>query len=249
MMNSFKEELTSFLNSPIKTLCFESIDSTNNEAKRLVKSGEKENLLIVAKEQTSGRGRQGKSFYSPKDTGIYFTAVFNESEKSPLTLTVAAAVSVCRAVEKLTGKTPQIKWVNDIYLNGKKVCGILAEAVSEGKDINAYIIGVGINLTTPAFPESVENGGNLGFSGSTAQLVAETVNELYKTAFAPAEEYIDYYRSRSMLLGKEIYLIENNKKTPAIALGISETGALKVKLENGEIREISSGEVSVRKKE
>lgn len=245
MNNGFKNELALYLSKPVEILYYNSIDSTNTEAKRLIKSGKTGDILIVAAKQTEGRGRQGKSFYSPEGTGIYFSLVFGSLEKPPLSVTTAAAVSVCRAVEKLTDKKPEIKWVNDIYLSGKKVCGILAEAVSL-ENRTAAIVGIGINLTTADFPESVENGGSLGFFGSVPKLVAEIVNGLYKTAFLPTGEYIEYYRTRSMLTGKKVYLIENGKKTPAAALGISDTGALRVRLENGEICEISSGDVTVR---
>lgn len=245
-----KNEITPLLKSPLEVICFDRLDSTNSEAKRLLKNGKTNNFLIAAAEQTAGRGRQGKSFYSPKGTGIYFSVALNAGGLPDfLSVTTAAAVSVCRAIERLTKKSAQIKWVNDIYIQDKKVCGILTEAQSCGGDISAVIIGIGVNLTTSDFPATVENGGSLGFFGSTAELVAEIADGVYETALLPVGEYIDYYRSRSILTGKQIYIIENDKKTPALALGISDTGALEVRLENGEVKQLSGGDVTIRKKE
>ncbi len=234
------EKIKNALEIPVEVRVFESIDSTNTEAKRLIKSGKKREMLITAQTQTAGRGRQGKSFYSPKDTGIYLSLVLVR-ETPEASITAAAAAAVCKTLEELTGRELQIKWVNDIYLDGKKVCGILTEALG-----SAVIIGIGINLTTSAFPEYVENGGSLGINADREELISRIANAVYKAAFLKTEEFIDYYRSRSMLTGKKIYLIENNKKTPAFALGISKTGALEVMLENGERFSVSSGDVTVR---
>ena len=129
------------------------IDSTNDEAKRLIKSGTTPPFLVAANEQTHGRGRQGKSFYSPADTGIYMSLVLSFSDGESISkITVIASVAVCKAIEKLTGLKPEIKWVNDVYLNGKKICGILCESVIGGTDLTPVIIGVGLNLSTTDFP-------------------------------------------------------------------------------------------------
>lgn len=104
---------------------FESIDSTNTYCKRLLADGKGGEFLIIANNQTAGRGRQGKTFYSPSETGIYFSLVIrpDTSLQNAVTATTAASVAVCKAIEKLTDLKPKIKWVNDVYLNGKKVCG------------------------------------------------------------------------------------------------------------------------------
>ena len=141
----------------IRKLCFESLPSTNTYAK--------ENIavlslpsLIIANEQTAGRGRRGNSFFSPKDTGLYMTIVFEEKGNSEL-LTPIAAVAVCETLEK-AGIDPKIKWVNDIFINGRKVCGILAErCISDGKSY--IILGIGINISTCVFPDELKNAGSI----------------------------------------------------------------------------------------
>ena len=112
---------------------YDSIDSTNTQAKRLLAEGLSGKALITANEQTAGRGRQGRSFYSPKNTGIYYSYVFHPKKTlaDAVFITTAAAVSVIRAIERLSTVKPTIKWVNDVYVEGKKVCGILTEAVSD----------------------------------------------------------------------------------------------------------------------
>ena len=109
---------------------YDTVDSTNTEAKRLLNAGDRGNFLVVADEQTAGRGRQGKQFYSPRGTGIYMTMVVHHGRRlqDAVSVTTAAGVAVCRAIEELTDKHPQIKWVNDVYIDDKKICGILTEA-------------------------------------------------------------------------------------------------------------------------
>jgi BirA family biotin operon repressor/biotin-[acetyl-CoA-carboxylase] ligase len=133
-------------------MIFESIDSTNTEARRRAASGKSAPALIIANSQTAGRGRLGRSFYSPASTGLYMTAVFEASAafESTVLLTTAAAVSVARAIERLAGITVGIKWVNDLYLNDKKICGILCERSGDN-----VIIGIGVNVNQTAFPPEI----------------------------------------------------------------------------------------------
>ena len=172
---------------------YPTIDSTNTQAKRLLKEGEKPPFLVVASEQTAGRGRQGKSFYSPKNTGIYLSLVISEkADEDMVSVTTAASVAVCRAVEKLTDEKPEIKWVNDVYVNGKKVCGILCESVLDGQDSASVIIGIGVNITTSHFPSEIENAGSLCLDVEKEALVAEITNELFKVCKAPFSDFIPY---------------------------------------------------------
>ena len=245
------EIIKSRLSCKINVHYFDSIDSTNTEAKRRISSGDLSEMLIVANEQTSGRGRQGKSFYSPALTGIYMTLVIHPdvSLRNAVTATTAAAVAVCRAIETLTELKPQIKWVNDVYLNGNKICGILTEAVSdfETGTVSSVIIGIGINIKTVNFPSEIENAGSLGIDIRRADLIAETANELMKITLGDYKGFIDYYRSHSLILGRKINYIEDGKITAATAMEIDETGGLTVKKENGEILTLRSGEISIRK--
>ena len=244
------ELLRAHLKNELDLFCYPVIDSTNNEAKRLLAKGETNRLLIVADEQTGGRGRQGKSFYSPALTGVYFTLVLHPMTalSNAVSATTAAAVAVCRAVERLTDKQPKIKWVNDVYLDGRKICGILTEAVTdfETQTVTSVIIGIGMNIKTVNFPDDVENAASLGADVSRCELIAAIADELCDIAEKPPGEFIDYYRSHSMLIGEDINFIKNGAVTPAVAVAIDENGGLTVRLNNGEVTTLTSGEISIR---
>ena len=244
--------LQDMLKSDVEVIYYPSIDSTNTQAKRLINEGKSGCFLVVSDEQTSGRGRQGKRFYSPKKTGIYMSFVFHPKKafEDVISSTTAAAVALCRAIEALTDLKPEIKWVNDIYIGGKKVCGILCEAVSdiETHRINSVIIGIGVNISTESFPEYVENAASLGKAISRTQLIAEITHQLEAVVSKDFSEFIEYYRSRSMIIGKDITYIQNGVATLATALEIENDGGLKVQLEVGEIKTLRSGEISIRKR-
>lgn len=246
-----EERITALLNSNIKVIHYPSIDSTNTQAKRLIAGGENSAMLITAEEQTAGRGRQGKSFYSPAGTGIYMTLVIHPdvSLQNAVTATTAAAVAVCRAIERLTPMKPEIKWVNDVYVGNRKICGILTEAVSdfEAGIVSSIIIGIGTNISTVNFPDDVENAGCLGVKVRRAELIAVIADELLNITLGDYADFIDYYRSHSMIIGRKINYIENGMVTQATALEIDETGGLLVENENGEKRTLRSGEISIRR--
>lgn len=245
------ELIGAHLKNDIEVLCYPTIDSTNNEAKRLLGTGKTNTFLVTADEQTGGRGRQGKTFYSPALTGVYLTLVLHPMKPlgSAVSVTTAAAVAVCRAVERLTDKKPQIKWVNDVYLGGKKICGILTEAVTdfETQTVTSVIIGVGMNIKTVQFPHDVENAASLNADIRRAELIAAIADEIMHVADSPAAEYMDYYRTHSMIIGERINFIKNGVVTPAKAEYIDENGGLAVRLENGEITTLTSGEISIRR--
>lgn len=240
------------LNHDIKVIFYDETDSTNNQAKRLINDGEKGNLLVCAGRQTAGRGRQGKSFYSPEGTGIYMSLVIHpgSSLQNAVTATTAAAVAVCRAIEKITDITPKIKWVNDVYVNGRKVCGILTEAVTdfESGTVSSVIIGIGVNITTENFPSDVENAGALNANISKSMLIAKIADELMEIALGDYSAFIGYYRTHSMIIGRQITFFENGTATDGTALAIDETGGLVVRTENGETRTLRSGEITLRRK-
>ena len=240
-------------NSAVRVIYYPTIDSTNTQAKRLINEGVQNDLLIISEEQTNGRGRQGKSFYSPALTGIYMTLVTHPMTAltNAVTATTAAAVAVCRAIENLTDIEPKIKWVNDVYVNDKKVCGILTEAVTdfETQTVTSVIIGIGMNIKTLDFPVDVENAASLGVEIKRHRLIAAITNQLYRVLNGSIDDFISYYRSHSMIIGKRINFIKNSRVTPATALEIDETGGLVVQLENGDITTLRSGEISVRRVE
>lgn len=242
--------ISSRLDDSIEVVYYPSIDSTNTEAKRLINNGKNNTMLLVADEQTAGRGRQGKSFYSPPLTGIYMSFVTHPmvNLQNAVTATTAAAVAVCKAVESLTDKKPTIKWVNDVYLDDKKICGILTEAVTdfETQTVTSVIIGIGMNIKTIDFPTDVENASCLGANVKRADLISEITKELNRINNSDYGEFIDYYRSHSMIIGKKINFIKDGRVTPATAVEIDEQGGLIIQLENGEKTTLRSGEISIR---
>lgn len=156
---------------------YETLESTNLTAKQMVLSGAPHGTVVIASTQTMGRGRLGRSFFSPKDTGVYFSMVLRPrsfpspaASENPVLMTTAAAVAISRAIEQVSGRSVQIKWVNDLYLNEKKICGILTEGIVdlETSSIDAMIVGVGINCFPPEndFPEELRGrAASLFFSG------------------------------------------------------------------------------------
>lgn len=247
-----QKSLKEFINFDADILYYPIIDSTNNEAKRLVSNGSNRPMLIVAEEQTNGRGRQGKSFYSPPLTGIYMTLVTHPMSKltNAVTATTAASVAVCKAVEELTDLKPKIKWVNDVYLDDKKICGILTEAITdfETQTVSSVVIGIGMNIKTIHFPDEVENAASLNVNISRVKLIAQIANNLNRILCCDYGEFIDYYISHSMIIGEKINFIKGSKITPATAIDIDSTGGLVVELENGKIATLRSGEISIRKR-
>lgn len=246
------EAVSQFMKHNIEVIYYPSVDSTNTQAKRLINEGKNGTMLITAEQQTAGRGRQGKSFYSPPGTGIYMSLVIHPdiSLQNAVTATTAASVAVCRAVEKLTEAKPRIKWVNDVYIGDHKICGILTEAVTdfETGTVSSVIVGIGMNITTVKFPEDVENAGALGEKVGRSALIAAIADELIEIAFGEYSDFIDYYRSRSMIIGEKINYIENGRVTAATALSIDEKGGLVIENEAGEKLTLRSGEISIRKR-
>lgn len=251
------EKIERFFTNPsckdLKLYVYDQIDSTNNEAKRMVANGFSDIALIVANEQTSGRGRLGREFYSPKNTGIYMTFIFhpNLEISDAVSVTTAASVAVVRAIERLTEVKPQIKWVNDVYLNEKKVCGILTEAVTDFESgvTNSIIIGIGINITTESFPDEIAStAASLNPSGiSRNKLIAAAADEMLTICGDLTDKsYIKDYRSHSLIIGKNIYYYKNNTKYTGIAMNIDDNGGLVVRSADGKIEILHSGEITVR---
>lgn len=251
-----KKILEQYLNQKLNIEIFNELDSTNNYLKKLGSQGEKDNQLVIALSQTGGRGRMGRSFYSPNGTGIYFSMLLHpkfSAEKS-LFLTVMAAVSVAEAVMKYNKNDVKIKWVNDIYIDGKKVCGILTEsAINKDKMLDYAVVGIGINVIAPVngFPDDIKDIATAIFPGNAEKnikekIVADVVNRFFSMYNGVDNGYIRRYKEYSYLTGKEINIISGETIRPATVIDITDNCHLLVKNENGEIEEISSGDVSVR---
>ncbi len=236
----------------VKIFVFQSIDSTNSEAKRHINNGLTDDAIFVAEHQTAGRGRSGKSFFSPSESGLYFTAVLhpNTSIEDTVGITAATAVVVTEILEKTTKKHPKIKWVNDIFVDGRKVCGILAEAISDFEsNVNkAVIIGIGINLTTTDFPDEIKQiAGNIGANIDKNYLSAELFNGLKNVCKdLQSKNFMKVYREKSLVIGKNISFTRNGIEYTATAMDISDDGSLKVIADNGDILHLNSGEISIR---
>lgn len=237
-----------------KIFVFDVLDSTNTEAKRRALGGAPDGTVILADRQTAGRGRLGREFYSPANSGVYFTVLLRPNipmEQAGM-FTTAASVAAMEAVKAVTGKQPLIKWVNDLYLDGRKVCGILTEAVSnfETGVIEAVAVGIGINCTT-VFPEELrEKAGSLfpgnGESAVRNRLAAELVNRTVHLEDCIAEgNFMEKYRRYSMVLGKTVTVLQE-PGSQYLAEEIGNGGELILRGRTGERRVLRTGEVSIR---
>ena len=231
---------------------FRVLDSTSTYLKSLAERGETEGTVIVADAQTKGRGRQGKSFFSPDGTGLYMSLLLKPSltPDKALFITTATAVALCRAIEKLYPHKAEIKWVNDVYINDKKVAGILTEASYNTDGSLKYIVlGIGVNIKTDSFPKEIEGiAASLGKEDLRDALLEGVLSEfsvLYEAL--PSLRFFEEYRKRSMLIGREIE-ITGNKSVFGTAVDIDTECHLIVKLDSGETVSLSSGEVSTKLK-
>ena len=244
---------------PLDIRVFPTIGSTNAEAKSCAAGGSPEGTVIIADEQTSGRGRLGRVFASPQKTGIYMSILLrpNFSPKDSLSITTSAAVAVAKAIEAVSGKETKIKWVNDVYMNEKKVCGILTEASVnfENDRLNYAVLGIGINVQYPdgGFPQEIRDIAGAVFDGectdnSRSKIAAAVINnffEYYKKL--PGNDYIEEYRARSLLTGRQVSYTENGSEGSGVVTDIDDEARLLLKLADGSTKIFSAGEVSLTK--
>ncbi|MBQ4103795.1 MAG: biotin--[Clostridia bacterium] len=235
---------------------FDEVTSTNTLLKE---EGNNKNewCTFIASSQTGGKGRLGRSFYSPQSSGVYFSILLKpdlEIQKAIL-ITTAASVAVTRTLEILGSPNAQIKWVNDIFVDNKKVCGILTESVinTETKKLDFAVLGVGINLVKPQedFPEDIKEIAGVVFENDRENLkerfVAEFLNEFYCIYKELNEKsFMNEYREKCFFLGEEITVIQSEAKRIATAISVDENACLEVEYENGEREFLSSGEISIK---
>lgn len=235
---------------------FESTDSTNHICQEKAAAGEGEGYVAVTSEQTKGRGRRGRSFYSPPGTGLYMSILLEPSDypgSAALDLTTMAAVAVCEAIESVSGKSCDIKWVNDVYIEGKKVCGILSEASYSVEDagLSSVVVGIGLNLYRPdgGFPEEIRDVAGCIFDkrqgGAKSALAAEILNRFMAYYRHQIASHFEEYRRRSMLIGMDIDVNLPDGKRKAHVLGLSDNCSLLIRYEDGSEDSLSFGEVSV----
>lgn len=246
----------------LKLLVYPSISSTNTLLKSLAEEGAEEGLCLIAGEQTAGRGRRGRSFYSPPNSGIYMSVLLRPALQAvdATSITACAAVAVAEAIEGLAPVNAEIKWVNDIYIEGKKVCGILTEASldCENGQVNYLIVGIGINTRVPDsdFPEELKSIAGSAFGEKPirelrCRLAAGVLDRLMSYYGRLTDrEWFEEYRQRSMVLGQPINILSPGREPEkAVALDLDRDFALIVRTEDGELRRLNSGEVSIRPRE
>ncbi|MBR2293337.1 MAG: biotin--[Clostridia bacterium] len=228
---------------------FREIDSTNSEARRYAWGGGAIPAVFLAEGQTAGRGRMGRGFYSPDGTGIYFSLLFElPQEPNEVTrLTALAAVGVLRAIRRVTGVTPAIKWVNDLYLEGKKIAGILAESFLAEKT-RCAVLGVGVNLCTADFPAELKNvaGSLMTHGGLRNELTAALIEEVWALLKSPDAAVMAEYRAHSTVLGKTVTYTQNGIRYEGVAQAIDDGGRLTVRRADGVTVLLSGGEISLR---
>ena len=236
----------------MKIFRYEMTDSTNTRAREYAKS---ENptfpAVFIADGQTNGRGRRGRSFNSERGSGLYVSFLFKPhgAASDAVRITLRAAVALCRALSSVCGLEAEIKWVNDIQLGGRKICGISCEAISAGEKIEAVILGIGVNFSAQEFPEDLKDSAGVLFEEPAVTrnvLIAEILkNLLHETSCMTDRKFIDEYRRRSAVLGKPIRYLEDGLWYEAEAEGIDENGGLIVREVEG-LRTLVSGEITLR---
>ena len=236
---------------------FETIDSTNTYLKQLAEAGAEGGTAVIAHSQTGGRGRLGRSFHSPAGSGIYLSYLLRPNCKPEglMHLTCAVAVAMCDAVEKATGLRPGIKWTNDLVWQKRKLGGILTELGFENGLVSYAVVGIGINCTQTEedFPRELRSIATSlsAVSGKAVDMVA--LEEQMLAALQTMAESLDRkddilrrYRSDCVTLGQQVCVVRADEVTHGTALDVDGDGALVVRFEDGSVRAVSSGEVSVR---
>ncbi len=237
---------------------YETIDSTNTRAKIMAQQGAPHGTVLIAGHQSSGKGRMGRSFSSPAGLGLYLSVILRPGcpAKDLMHLTCAAGVAAANAIAQNCGLRPGIKWINDLVIQNRKLGGILTEMAVDAKTsvVDYAVIGIGINcLQTPSDfpPELTDIAISLKMAGYTpdiARLAADLLQSLHQMSaqLHSKEEIIRNYKDFCITIGQQIMVLAGEKKLYGTALDISEDGALLVRLSNGSVRAVNSGEVSIR---
>lgn len=258
----FPEDIKRYLNDNLKNLrieTFPSLTSTNLVLKELAMHNEPEGKIIIAESQTAGHGRFNRPFFSPSGSGIYMSILLRPAfeAKDSVLITTAAAVAAANAIETVTGQPAQIKWINDIWVGSRKVCGILAEAAISPEDarLDYVVLGIGINVFEPdgGFPGELSHIAAAVSSGIEksrdirARITACFLNGLM--AYYPVlteRTFLPEYRRRSFILGKEITVLGSGGSLKATALSVDDDCNLVVRFADGTESALNSGEISVR---
>lgn len=257
-----KEGISLYLNkdfSNVDIYIYKTTSSTNEVAKKLALSGAKHGTVVISEEQTQGKGRMGRSFYSPANTGIYMSIILRPTltAMDSVLITTSSSVAICDAIHKVTGIECQIKWINDIYINNKKIGGILTEASTnfESGTIDYLILGIGINFNNPKdnFPDDLKEIADSLYKGNSNginrnMLCAEILNNILSIIPKIKDyDFISEYKKRSIILNQEILYISGGIYSKGKAIDINNDGSLVIKHDDGSIKILNSGEISIRR--
>lgn len=260
---TLEQELTALLAGRTKHLgsrvCWlDETDSTNLVCRRMAEEGAPAGAVVLARAQNAGRGRRGRSFQSASDLGMYLSVMLRPEEdmQTLSNLTAWVAVAVCDGVERCTGVRPQIKWINDLILNGKKLGGILTELGLKDGAVDHVVVGIGLNVNHSRedfLPELRDMATSLSLElddpptlPELAAAIVLALDELVGRFPHDREEYLEKYRSGCITTGKQVQLITPASREEAESLYIDEEFRLVVRMSGGEERAVSAGEVSVR---
>lgn len=236
----------------------EEIPSTNTALKEAAAAGAKHGTVLIAASQSAGRGRRGRSFFSPDGTGLYISVLLRPALPADraLRITTAAAVAAADAIGEVTGANVQIKWVNDLFLSGRKIAGILTEAATDTDGSLSYaVLGIGINVAPPTggFPQEIADiaGAVLPapIADGRARLAAAFLAQFfsrYGQIFTDTPAYMDAYRDRCLVIGRRVDVLRGDERFFADVLGVDDEANLHIRLENGQTETLSSGEISLR---
>ena len=238
------------------SFCYESIDSTNEEAKRCALKGAPNGSLFIAEQQTGGKGRLGRSWASPAGTGIWFSVLLRPGTLplNAAAITLLAGYAVCSAIRAATDCKAMIKWPNDIVAGTKKLCGILTEMSAEMERVEFVVIGIGINANTVAFPENLQEKATsicleTGKKVRRVALLQEVLRHLEKLlkenpiSLTPA--FLEKYKLVCVTLGRKVAFQRNGRQVTGTAEDVSPNGELLVRLPDGKMEKVFSGEVSI----
>ena len=243
----------------IEILTYDSVTSTNDIAKEYAINNPTKEVAIIASKQTAGRGRRGRSFFSPDGTGLYLSVLLRPDiePQSISLLTPFTALCVANAIESVSNEIPKIKWINDIYINNKKASGILCEAAlsPEGNKPDYVIVGIGVNLSTPTegFPDEIKEiatsvfGDKMPDAKTVESLCATVIGQLlnYKKEI-DSRLFIDDYKNKLFMLGHEVNVITPNETYLATAIDIDSDAHLIVLLPDGTKKTLDAGEISIK---
>lgn len=238
---------------------YDSVDSTNTILRTRAEDGAPEGTVIIAGSQTAGRGRMGRSFYSPDGTGLYMSLLLRPElpTQESLLITTCAAVAVAESIEHEMDKPAQIKWVNDVFVDGGKVCGILTEAVADPDTgrLRYAVLGIGVNITAPeeGFPEELRGVASallpFGDSGELRERLAAGILDSFMGYYKNLTDksFLEAYRSRSMIDGREVWLISRDgSRRSARVLGIDDNFQLMVDSGNNGVEKVIFDEISIK---